>query len=481
MIKEVSQILSQFKNCFSRTSSFNWFAIIIVGFFVRLDHHGVSSIVRWLNLAPEKYTSLLLFFRASSWNLKKIQEKWWQVVLSKCPTIKIDGRYVIAGDGIKVAKESKKMPGVKRLHQDSDNSGKASYIYGHHFGALGILAGWVGKKIFCVPLCAELHEGAEQLRKFQEKPTVSVNGKSKVSVTTLMASMAGSLVGGLNAECIIVLDAYFSVGPVFILLKEIARENGKRLAHIVTRAKSNVVGYEDPPPRTGKRGAPRKYGTKLKLRELFEQRVDSFQKTEVDIYGINKKVRFLCLDLLWKPIEEKVRFILIIDGSETFILMCSDLALLPEDIIAAYSYRFKIEVNFKVIKHVIGAFFCHFWTSAWPDIENNNQSDLSSCDNAHDKKLITETMNAIEGFVNFGCIATGILQILSLNFHESIWRRHTRWLRTISSTIPSEETVKFVIQEEFFYNFRDFRHTLIYRIIRPKIKKTNTIKSHLAA
>ena len=130
------------------------------------------------------------------------------------------------------------------------------------------------------------------------------------------------------------------------------------------------------------------------------------------------------------------------DGGETFILMCSDLTLSPENIIAAYSYRFKIEVNFKVIKHVIGAFFSHFWTNAWPDIEYKNQSDLSSCDNPYDRKLITDTMNAIEGFVNFGCIATGILQILSLNFHETIWNRYTGWLRTISSPIPSEETVE---------------------------------------
>jgi len=117
MITKVNDILSRFRNCFSRKSSFNWFVIIIIGFIVRLDHNGVSSVIRWLNLAPNKYTSLLLFFRASSWNLMEIQQKWWQIVLSYCPIITIDGRYLIAGDGIKIARESKKIPGVKRLHQ----------------------------------------------------------------------------------------------------------------------------------------------------------------------------------------------------------------------------------------------------------------------------------------------------------------------------------------------------------------------------
>ncbi len=291
-----------------------------------------------------------------------------------------------------------------------------------------------------------------------------------------MASLAVNLVKGLDSKCIIVLDAYFAVGPVFLILKEATKTTGQRLAHMITRAKSNVVAYENPPPKTGGPGAPRKYGAKLKLKDLFELQLDSFQKATIEVYGNNRRILFLCHDLLWRPIKEKVRFVLVIDGSATFILMCSDLTLSPTDIITAYSYRFKIEVNFKVVKHVIGAFFCHFWTSAWPNIKNENQCDLSACNSLREKKLITETMNAIEGFVNFGCIATGILQILSLNFHVTIWKQYNGWLRTITSMIPSEETVKFVIQEEFFHNFCSFKHTAIYRIIMSKIKKPKDTK-----
>ena len=36
--------------------------------------------------------------------------------------------------------------------------------------------------------------------------------------------------------------------------------------------------------------------------------------------------------------------------------MCSDLTIHPQQIILAYSYRFKIEVSFKMLKHVIGSF-----------------------------------------------------------------------------------------------------------------------------
>ncbi|MBN1472112.1 MAG: hypothetical protein JW925_10060 [Syntrophaceae bacterium] len=282
-----------------------------------------------------------------------------------------------------------------------------------------------------------------------------------------MASMAIGLVKDLNTDCIIVLDAYFAVGPVLLILKTLVDSNGHRLVHLVTRAKSNVVGYEDPPPKTGRKGRPKKHGKKVKLIKLFENKLNEFQESSIEIYREKKTVFFLCLDLIWKPIGEKVRFVLVIDGEENFMLMCSDLTLLPQDIIKAYSYRFKIEVSFKVLKHLMGVFFYHFWTSVWPKIGKRVESDLSSvC--ADSERLIAQTTNAIEGFVNFGCIATGILQIIALNFHNTIWKSYRGWLRTITSVIPTEETARSVIQEEFFHNFRGFNNSAIYRIIMSK-------------
>jgi len=153
MIKEISFILFQFRNCFSRPAAFNWFVIVIMGFIIRVDHHGVTSMIRWLGLKPSLYTALLSFFRTSSWHLRCIQQRWWQIVICYCPLLQVDNRYLIAGDGIKVSKEAEKMPGVKKLHQESENSGKAPYIYGHHHGVLGVLAGWVKKNLLCSSLC----------------------------------------------------------------------------------------------------------------------------------------------------------------------------------------------------------------------------------------------------------------------------------------------------------------------------------------
>jgi len=152
MIPKISRILLQFEYCFSRDAAFCWFVVLIMGFIIRLDHHGVTSIIRWLGLKPSLYTSLLGFFRAESWQIKDILLRWRNIVWSSCPLIKIDGRYLLCGDGIKISKEAQKMPGVKRLHQESDNSGKADYIRGHHYGVIGVLAGWIKKNLLRAPL-----------------------------------------------------------------------------------------------------------------------------------------------------------------------------------------------------------------------------------------------------------------------------------------------------------------------------------------
>jgi hypothetical protein len=283
-----------------------------------------------------------------------------------------------------------------------------------------------------------------------------------------MAAMAAQLVPALGQGCLLVLDAYFAVGPVLAMLKAVRDATGRRLVHVVTRAKSNVVAYTDAPPRTGRRGRPRGYGQKLALSELFDTRKELFEQARIALYGQVKDLTFLCQDLLWKPVGEKVRFVLVADGAERFILMGSDLTLSARDMILAYSYRFKIEVSFKVLKHLIGAFCYRFWTSAWPRIGKASSSDLSTVKDRRSQRLIARSTDATEAFVNFGCIATGILQILALNCPRTIWQRYMGWLRTISSTIPSEEVVRSVVQHEYFQNFRAFSTDAIYTIIMSK-------------
>ena len=145
MLKILDKLLAKFRCVFSYEASFNWFVIVVLGFVIRFDHIGVTSFIRWLFLSPTHYDALLLFFRTSSWRLEDLLVQWTSMAVNRFPVIRFNDRLLLIGDGIKICKEAFKMPGVKRLHQDSDNSGKGATIWGHHFGYVGLLIGHLKK------------------------------------------------------------------------------------------------------------------------------------------------------------------------------------------------------------------------------------------------------------------------------------------------------------------------------------------------
>ena len=61
MISRIEPILDELRPCFSRQAAFEWFVIIILGLLIRCDHLGVTSIVRWLFLSPNRMTSSCTF------------------------------------------------------------------------------------------------------------------------------------------------------------------------------------------------------------------------------------------------------------------------------------------------------------------------------------------------------------------------------------------------------------------------------------
>ncbi|WP_339218393.1 hypothetical protein [Paenibacillus sp. FSL H8-0332] len=74
----------------------------------------------------------------------------------------VKDRVVLVGDGMKQAKEGRRMPGVKKLHQESENVSKDDYIFGHLFGAIGILVG-DSQKWSCLPLFINLQDSIQTI------------------------------------------------------------------------------------------------------------------------------------------------------------------------------------------------------------------------------------------------------------------------------------------------------------------------------
>ncbi len=144
---------------FSRLRSFMWFATAVVGLTVRTELLGVTSIVRALKLRARLYNKLHDSFHSGAVKLDRLSGLWTQAVLRLFPEpLRVNGRRVLVGDGIKVPKCGKKMPGVKLLHQQSDSNTKPEYIMGHSLQAVSVLV-QAAQSVFAVPLAVRIHEG----------------------------------------------------------------------------------------------------------------------------------------------------------------------------------------------------------------------------------------------------------------------------------------------------------------------------------
>lgn len=443
MLKFISEILLSFSSCFSRKAAFEWFSVIVVGFMVRSDLLGITSVIRDLALNPQLYSSLEHFFRASSWEWDIVFSNWAKVVASKAPLRWISGRAILIGDGTKRAADGRFMPCTKKMVQESESASKAEFIHGQFFGAVGILIGNTLKS-FCLPLSMQIHDG--------DKEVCAWEGDESVSHVVQMLR-DGFRAAVYFGESLFVLDRYFLAVP---LLKEWKQESEKHpgLLHIVTRAKRNCTAYEQPGGYQG-RGRRPLHGKAVHIWELFEKESSSFKEAFLLMYGIKKQIRYFSQEYLWgQGLYMPLQFVLIEEEDRQLILVSTDLTMTAQDIITAYAFRVKIETMFKVFKQQFGGLCYHFWTSAMPKLNRyrrkNNPAPLLQVKDIQKQRRIVNTLKATEGHILFACIAMGITQMLCLKYGGKDWASGCRWLRTSSSEIISEASMMAYLRRNLF-------------------------------
>jgi len=447
MWKNIDETVKSFRECFSREAAFKWFVIIVVGLMIRSDHMGVTSIIRELGINPAHYESILHLFKASSWEIESIIHYWVKIVARSGLIHHVHGKPLLIADGVKAGKEGRKMPCVKKLAQESENSSKGSYIHGHMFGSIGVLLG-TPKKFFCTLLSMRLHDGNSIISEWKEDEL------AKESHVTRIVREACQLAAHIGESCRLALDRYYLTVNALGTLKQF----GNDMVHIVTKAKKNAVAYEHPVRKPG-RGQPPKKGANVKLLDLFNTRADAFTKVKVNIYGKVQDAEIFVIDLLWgKKLYQELRFVLVKYQDKCSILVSTDLSLSGEQIIEIYAYRFKIESAFRELKQVIAGFAYHFWSLSMPKLNRFAKNEimtknLESISDEHQKTKIIDTFNAVEGFAMFALIALGIIQIVALRFHHIINASAFRWIRTVRSDIPSEATTADFLRKSYSNSF----------------------------
>ncbi len=213
---------------FSRLQTFLWFATAVAGFAVRTDMLGVTSIVRALNLDARCYNALIDCFHSSAVKLDRLTALWTQVVLRLFPQpLRVNGRCVLVGDGIKIPKCGRKMPAVKLLHQQSEANTKPEFITGHSLQAVSLLV-QAASSFFAVPLAVRIHEG------------LVWSNRDRRTLLDKMLALLG--IAAVEQPFYVVADAYYAAHKI---VAGLLKQNN----HLLTRMKSNAVAYTAYPQR----------------------------------------------------------------------------------------------------------------------------------------------------------------------------------------------------------------------------------------
>lgn len=408
-----------------RRRTFVWMCLVLVGFSIRTELLGVSSFVRACFLLPGKYRRLLYFFHSPALKLQKLTDLWVRLALKLFSPLTCRDHVVIVADGLKVAKEGKKMPAVKALHQESEDNSKPAFIMGHSFQAVGLLARGLLGGILCVPLASRIHEGL-----------VWSNRHRRTLLDKLVALFL-PIAELLNRPAILLADAFYASRKIIRPLLQAGH-------HLTTRVRITTVAFlPAPQPKKRKRGRPKLYGKKLRLRDLWKRRAD-FSTAQSPVYGeTHLQIRYLSRDLLWRPIGRLVRFVLVDHPRRgKIILMTTLLSLTPLEVIELYGYRFKIEVCFKQALHTLGTYAYHFWMMWMTPIRRRSGNQHLHHKSEKYREQVRIKMGAYHRYVQLGCIAQGLLQYLSVRFGPQVWRHFGSWLRTMKTDrSPSEMVV----------------------------------------
>ena len=334
-------LLQVFAPCFTAPSlayfqSYVWALMVVEG------RKCLTRLARCAFFHQRNLSSWERFLAGHRWSLMAVIERLVRLVVERLGAqLQVHGAYLVGTDTTLVAKTAKRMLGVQKWKDHSDNADRGAYLVGHHWNLVGLSSPW-GTRWLCWPLVMRLVPGLKGARQW-------IVGDPIAPMSFWDAAIAAILEVTRcwgEAAVRVVADAFYAKAPFL---------NGLRARGIdvISRLRKEAVGWDDPEPQPpSKRGRKPRYGRKWPLATLLTAETPTRER--LTLYGKVTEVVFAVRDVWLRDVAQQVRVVVLEGSKEPILLVSTDLALSALQIIELYGARFSIELTIRDLKQHFG-------------------------------------------------------------------------------------------------------------------------------
>lgn len=462
--EEAIPIFESLRPAFKNVLTFYWAIVVMMAFAVGVGPQGgLTEIMRILSFDVHSYTSLAGFFSSSAILVNKIPSLLINTFIPLIDVVKVGEYTLFAIDEIKIGKEGRKMPGVKLTHQSSDNNSKSEFIMGHTIMCIALVVKGKLGNVVAMPILGKILGGIKN----SPNDKITFVEKTILEIKNLLSQVKSGF-----EKTIFVADALYCIRSFIKPLVVIG-------VNVISRVKSNAVAYYPAPSTTEvKRGRKKIYGEKVKLSTIFKLK-NKFTKVLSPIPGETCNILYYAIELIPSWLGMKVKFLFVIHPKRgKIILLCTNTILDNMSIYLAYYFRFQIELTFKNLKYIIGAFSYHFWSKAMVKIKRKSRGIFLHKSTSEYKTAIINKINTYHVYIALAFCGCCINQFVAASHPDLVWKNFKGWLRTINRNLsPSIEVTSNALGNSYidFISGKRISKKLKKFIFRKmkKIYKTN--------
>ena len=158
-------LLQVFAPCFT-APSFAYLQAYVWALMVVEGRKCMTRLARCAFFHPRDLSSWERFLAEHRWSLSAVTDRLVTLVVSKLgDTLQVHGAYLLGTDTTLVAKTAKRMLGVQKWKDHSDNADRGAYLIGHHWNLVGLISPWEARWL-CWPLVMRLVPGLKGARQW---------------------------------------------------------------------------------------------------------------------------------------------------------------------------------------------------------------------------------------------------------------------------------------------------------------------------